>query len=54
VFTQYGSYRSGADYVSGLTPAVWVGAAVVAVGAVAALGIPRRRAKEALEPALAA
>ena len=29
-------------YIAGLVPAVWVGAAIVAVGAVAALAIPRR------------
>jgi hypothetical protein len=29
--------------VDGLVPAIWVGAAVVAVGAIAALFIPRRR-----------
>jgi predicted MFS family arabinose efflux permease len=53
VFSHYGGYRTGATYVDGLTPAVWVGAAVVGLGAIAALGIPRLRRKEALEPALA-
>jgi EmrB/QacA subfamily drug resistance transporter len=53
VFSHYGGYRTGTTYVDGLTPAVWVGAAVVGLGAIAALGIPRLRRKEALEPALA-
>ena len=53
VFSRYGGYGSGAGYVHGLTHAVWVGAAVVGLGALAALLIPRAgRAKE-LEPALA-
>jgi EmrB/QacA subfamily drug resistance transporter len=43
VFSSYGGYESGATFVDGLVPAVWAGAAVVAAGAAAALGIPRRR-----------
>ena len=43
VFSAHGGYRSGQDYVNGMTPAVYVGAAVVAVGAVTALVIPGRR-----------
>jgi EmrB/QacA subfamily drug resistance transporter len=43
VFTSYGGYETGTTFVDGLTPAVWAGAAVVAVGALAALLIPRRR-----------
>ncbi len=43
VFSAHGGYRSGQDYVSGMTPAVYAGAVVVAVGAVAALAIPGRR-----------
>ncbi len=43
VFSAHGSYASGQAYVDGLVPAVWVGAAVVAVGAVAAMLIPGRR-----------
>ena len=41
---------------NGLTPAVWVGAAVVALGAVAAFAIKRRPQREAvaLEPAFEA
>ena len=43
VFSSYGGYESGQAFVDGLVPAVWVGAAVVALGAVAALFIPRKR-----------
>lgn len=43
VFSSNGGYASAQDYVSGLTPAVAVGAAVVAVGALCALALPRRR-----------
>jgi EmrB/QacA subfamily drug resistance transporter len=43
VFSAHGGYRSAQDYVAGMTPAVWVGAAVVAVGALAALFVPGRR-----------
>ncbi len=43
IFSQYGGYGTGASFVDGLTPAVWVGAGVVALGAVAAFSIPRRR-----------
>ena len=43
IFTHYGSYQTSQTFVNGLTPAVYVGAAVVAVGAIAALFIERRR-----------
>jgi EmrB/QacA subfamily drug resistance transporter len=43
IFTSYGSYASPQTFVDGLVPATFVGAAVVAVGAVAAFAIPRRR-----------
>jgi EmrB/QacA subfamily drug resistance transporter len=43
VFSARGGYGSGQDFVNGLTPAVWVGVAVVGAGAVAALLIPTRR-----------
>ncbi len=42
VFAHYGGYGSGESFVSGLTPAIWVGAAVVGLAAAAALLIPRR------------
>jgi EmrB/QacA subfamily drug resistance transporter len=54
IFSHYGGYSTGQSFVDGLTPAIWVGAAVVGLAAVAALFIPRRRrpaeVKE-LEPA---
>jgi MFS family permease len=43
IFARYGGYESGQAFVDGLQPALWVGAAVVGLGAVAALLIPRRR-----------
>jgi EmrB/QacA subfamily drug resistance transporter len=55
VFSHYGGYTSGTTFVDGMTPAVWIGAAVVGVGSLAAFAI-RRRPKAAevveLEPAL--
>jgi EmrB/QacA subfamily drug resistance transporter len=42
VFSSNGGYASAQDYVSGLVPAVAVGATVVAVGALTALALPRR------------
>jgi MFS family permease len=43
VFAARGGYTSGAAFVSGLSAAVWVGAAAVAVAGVAALFVPRLR-----------
>jgi EmrB/QacA subfamily drug resistance transporter len=57
IFAHYGGYGTSASFVDGLTPAIWVGAVVVAFGALAALLIPRRkRAPESVssEPALEA
>lgn len=55
IFAQKGGYTSGQAFVDGMTPAVWVGAILVGVGAVIAFAIPTgrpRRAREgALEPA---
>jgi MFS family permease len=42
IFASYGGYESGAAYVDGLIPAVWVGAAVVLLGAFVALLVPGR------------
>jgi EmrB/QacA subfamily drug resistance transporter len=54
VWSHYGSYASGTAFVDGMTPALWVGATIVALGAVAAFAIPRRaRAQEAAAPAFA-
>ncbi len=47
VFSANGGYASGRDYVNGLTPAVYAGAVVVAVGAVTALIVPGRRRSRA-------
>jgi MFS family permease len=43
VFSRVGGYESGAAFVDGMNAAVYVGAAIVAVGAVAAFLIPSRR-----------
>jgi EmrB/QacA subfamily drug resistance transporter len=43
IWSHYGSYTSGMAFVDGMVPAVWVGAAIVLLGAVAAFAIPRRR-----------
>ena len=49
VFSANGSYASPHEYVAGLVPAIWVGAAIVAAGAVVALAIPgRHRATQAI------
>jgi EmrB/QacA subfamily drug resistance transporter len=55
VFSHYGGYANGNTFTDGMNPAVWIGAAVVAVGALAAFAItrtPRRGKVVALEPAL--
>jgi EmrB/QacA subfamily drug resistance transporter len=56
VFAHYGGYGSGTSFVDGLTPALYVGAALVATGAVAALGVSRKlrppQEQEVLEPVL--
>jgi EmrB/QacA subfamily drug resistance transporter len=51
VFAHVGGYASGQSFVDGLTPALWIGAGVVGLGAVAALAIPAAR-REVLEPVL--
>lgn len=43
VFSQNGGYQTPQDYVNGLAPAVYVGAVIAALGAVAALFITRKR-----------
>src|SRR5262245_24537633 len=55
IFAHYGGYGTGESFVDGLTPAIWVGAAVVGLAAVAAMFIPRRSRPaeaEVLRPAL--
>ena len=47
VFAHYGGYTSGASYVDGMNPAVFIGAVVVALGAVAAFAIRLRPTRAA-------
>ncbi|WP_405162452.1 MFS transporter [Nocardia sp. NBC_01499] len=42
VFASHGSYLSPQAFVDGLVPAIWVGAAIVAVGAVLSLLLPAK------------
>jgi MFS family permease len=52
VFAHYGGYGTGDSFVDGMNPAVFIGAGVVALAAVAAFAIgPTRRRQEAVEPA---
>jgi hypothetical protein len=48
VFTANGSYGSGQQFVDGMNPAVTIGAALVAVGAIAAFAIKRSLRTEPL------
>ena len=56
VFSSSGGYASGQDYVNGLTPAIAVGAIVVAIGAITAMLVPaikrsrQRRDGEVVQP----
>jgi MFS family permease len=54
VFAHYGGYRTSQTFVDGMIPSVYVGAVVVAFGAIAAFGIKwKRNGRVAeLEPAL--
>ena len=46
IFSQTGGYASPETFVDGLVPAVWVGAAVIALGSLVALLVPSvRRAR---------
>jgi len=49
VFSRYGGYGAGQTFVDGMTPALWIGAAVVGLGAIAAFAIPARRRREETE-----
>ena len=40
MFTIHGGYASATAFVNGLTPAMWVGTAVLAVGAIIPLVLP--------------
>ena len=46
IFAAQGGYGSARQFVDGLEPALWVGAGMVALGAVASLFIPGRKAGE--------
>jgi len=46
VFSASGGYQSGQAFVDGLQPALFVGAAVLAAGAVAALLVPGKPREE--------
>src|SRR5436189_4389086 len=46
VFSTYGGYGTGESFVAGMTPALWIGAALVAVAALAAALIPPRTRAE--------
>ena len=50
VFARLGGYQTGDTFVNGMNPAILVGAGVVALGAVAAFAIPKRRTAEDAEP----
>jgi EmrB/QacA subfamily drug resistance transporter len=51
IFAHYGGYGAPQHFVDGMQPAVWVGAAIVAAGSLAAFLIPsRRRAQEEVQP----
>ena len=50
VFSHYGGYQTPASFVHGVTPALYLGAALVAIGAATALLIPRRRRRSAEAP----
>jgi len=44
VFSSYGGYRTQETFVSGMNAAVWIGAGVVLLGAIAAFAIGKTRA----------
>ncbi len=50
VFSGHGSYASPASFITGVGPALWVGCAVLAGGALAATLVPGRRPTPAAEP----
>ncbi|MEZ5102693.1 MAG: DHA2 family efflux MFS transporter permease subunit [Thermoleophilia bacterium] len=52
VFASYGGYESPQAFNDGLVPAVWIGAIVVALGALAGLAVPGIRAVRAARAAL--
>jgi MFS family permease len=53
VFSHYGGYETGQTFVDGMVPATFIGAAVVALGSVAAFAIKRSRRAEEVESKVA-
>jgi MFS family permease len=49
VFSRYGGYGTSETFVDGMTPALWIGAAAVGLGAVAAFAIPSVRRERGAE-----
>jgi EmrB/QacA subfamily drug resistance transporter len=49
VFTSHGAYTSAQAFVNGMVPAMWVGVAVLAAGALIAAALPFGRHGEAIE-----
>jgi EmrB/QacA subfamily drug resistance transporter len=52
IFSQSGSLSSAQAFIDGVVPALWVGASVVAVGALVALLLPRGRTAQIADPAV--
>ncbi len=50
VFSAYGGYRTSDTFVNGMNAAVWIGAGVVLLGAVAAFAIGKTRVRVAEQP----
>jgi EmrB/QacA subfamily drug resistance transporter len=50
VFSHYGGYHSGQNFTDGMVPSVYIGAAVVGLGSLAAFSIRRHRRVESPEP----
>jgi cytochrome c biogenesis factor len=49
VFSANGSYASPQAFTDGMTSAIWIGAAVLAAGALLALLVPGKRARQSEE-----
>jgi EmrB/QacA subfamily drug resistance transporter len=50
VFSSYGGYRTADTFVNGMNAAVWIGAGVVALGAVAAFAVGKSRLRVQEQP----
>ena len=50
VFSSYGGYRTADTFVNGMNAAVWIGAGVVALGAIAAFAIGKSWARVQEQP----